>query len=250
MSRCRLASPSPSPSFDRCAERYDELRPVDESWWEVFADLVRLGSLRGARVLEIGCGTGRLAAALAEREHARVWAVDAAPAMVERAKALGVNARVARADALPFKRGWFEAVAMRMVAHLLDRSRAFPEAQRVLGAGGRLVIATHDPESFEQVWFAPFFPSFLELERGRFPGEETLRRELAAAGFGDVVVERRTQPRQLTRERALDILRSQAYSTFELLPPDEYAAGVRRAEADLPPQVDYAVHWLLATAST
>jgi ubiquinone/menaquinone biosynthesis C-methylase UbiE len=248
VSRCRLASPSPS--FDRCAERYDELRPVDDSWWEVFGDLVRLGNLRGRRVLEVGCGTGRMAAALAEREHARVWAVDAAPAMVERASALGVNARVARAAALPFKPGWFDAVVMRMVAHLLDRSRAFPEAQRVLGAGGRIAIATHDPESFDRVWFAPFFPSFLELERSRFPGEERLRGELVAAGFGEVVVERRIQPRQITREHALDILRSQAYSTFELLPPAEYAAGVARAEADLPAHVDYAVHWLLAAAST
>src|SRR5262245_38457798 len=97
------SSPSPSgqPSFDRCAARYDELRPVDENWWEVFDAIVRLGELRGQRVLEIGCGTGRLAEALQERELARVWAVDTAEEMVALAKRLGVNARVARAEALP-----------------------------------------------------------------------------------------------------------------------------------------------------
>ena len=33
-------------------------------------------------MLEVGCGTGRLAAALAERAYAKVWAVDASPEML------------------------------------------------------------------------------------------------------------------------------------------------------------------------
>ena len=131
-------------------------------------------------MLEVGCGTGRLAEALAERELARVWAVDASEAMVERARALGVNARVARAEALPFKQGWYDAVVMRMVIHLLDRRRAFAEAARVLGPEGRLVIATEDPASFDDVWFARYFPSVPELDRARFPSAEALREELAA----------------------------------------------------------------------
>jgi ubiquinone/menaquinone biosynthesis C-methylase UbiE len=75
------SSPSPSGGaiFDRCAARYDELRPVDGNWWELFDALVRLGGLRGRRVLDVGCGTGRLAEALTERASARVWAVDPSP---------------------------------------------------------------------------------------------------------------------------------------------------------------------------
>src|SRR5437868_14457671 len=97
-----------TPSFDTKAARYDELRPVDEQWWRAYDEIVRAGDLRGRRILEVGCGTGRLAHALAERDLARVWAVDASPEMVAHAKALGVNARLARAEALPFKNGWFE----------------------------------------------------------------------------------------------------------------------------------------------
>ena len=78
-------STSPAESaFDRCAARYDELRPVDDNWWQLFERLVELGELRGVRVVEVGCGTGRLADALAERALARVWAVDASPEMVAR----------------------------------------------------------------------------------------------------------------------------------------------------------------------
>ena len=65
--------------FGPRAASYDRVRPVDESWWEVFELIVREADLRGRRVLDVGCGTGRLSAALAERGGARVWGVDASP---------------------------------------------------------------------------------------------------------------------------------------------------------------------------
>jgi ubiquinone/menaquinone biosynthesis C-methylase UbiE len=222
---------------------------VDANWWEVYDGLVRLGELRGARVLEVGCGTGRLAQALEERELARVWAVDSSEAMVGRAKALGVNARVARAEALPFKEGWFDAVVMRMVVHLVDRSRALSEAVRVLGPQGRAVIATEDPASFDNVWFTRYFPSVPELDGSRFPSSEALRAELAAAGLPEVRIEQLSQRREISREQALDLIRSKAFSTFDLLPPAEYAAGLALAEAELPERFEYRFDWLLAVAS-
>jgi SAM-dependent methyltransferase len=238
----------PSPSFDRCAARYDELRPVDENWWELFETIVGLGSLRGERVLEIGCGTGRLAQALDEKALARVWAVDASSEMVARTKSLGVNARVARAEALPFKRSWFGAAVMRMVVHLVDRPRALAEAARVLAPSGRLVVATEDPAGFDDVWFARWFPSVPALERTRFPDEPALRAELAVAGLPVVRVERLSQARTISREQALDVIRSKAYSTFELLPPEEYERGLAQAEADHPDELAYTFDWLIAVA--
>jgi ubiquinone/menaquinone biosynthesis C-methylase UbiE len=235
-------------SFDRCAARYDELRPVDERWWESYEAIVAAGDLRAKRILEVGCGTGRLSEALEQRALARVWAVDASGEMVARAKSLGVNARVARAEALPFKAGWFDAVVMRMVVHLVDRGRAFAEAARVLRPEGVLVIATEDPASFDEVWFATYFPSVPELERSRFPGEEALWRELAEAGLPNVEVTRLAQARTITRERALDVFRSKAYSTFELLPPAEYDSGIALAEAELPDELSYRFRWLVLSA--
>jgi SAM-dependent methyltransferase len=234
--------------FDRCAARYDELRPVDANWWELFELLVELGELRGVRVLEIGAGTGRLAQALEEGALARVWAVDASAEMVGRAKSLGVNARVARAEALPFKRGWFDAAVMRMSLHLLDRPRALSEVARILAPAGRLAVATEDPARFDDVWFARWFPSVPELDGARFPDEPTLRAELAAAGLSDVRVEHLTQARRISREHALDVIRSKAFSTFELLPPEEYAEGLARAESEAPEPVEYEFHWLVAVA--
>ena len=235
--------------FDSRAARYEELRPVDDNWWEIFEALVRLGELRGARVLELGCGTGRFTQALEERELARVCAIDSSEAMVERAKAIGVNARRARAEALPFKEGWFDAVVTRMVIHLVDRPRAFAQAARVLAPQGRFAIATEDPASFDDVWFTRFFPSVPELDRARFPSADGLRAELVAAGLPGVQIEQLRQRRTISRERAMDVIRSRAFSTFDLLPPDEYAAGLAQAEEELPDQFEYCFDWLLAVAT-
>jgi ubiquinone/menaquinone biosynthesis C-methylase UbiE len=235
--------------FDGRAARYEELRPIDANWWELFEALVRLGGLRGERILEVGSGTGRLAEALEQRELARVWTVDASEAMVARAKGLGVNARVGRAEALPFKAGWFDAVVMRMVLHLVRRGQALEQAARVLRPGGRLVIATEDPDSFDDVWFARFFPSVPEIERMRFPSADALRLELAAAGFETVELERLRQHREQTREHAVDLIRSKGFSTFDLLDPAEYDEGLARAEAELPDRFEYSFDWLIAVAT-
>jgi ubiquinone/menaquinone biosynthesis C-methylase UbiE len=238
----------PQVDFDPKAARYDDLRPVDDAWWESFAAIVRAGDLRGRRVVEVGCGTGRFAKALEERELARVWAVDPSPSMVARAKGLGVNARVARGESLPFKQGWFDRGAMRMVAHLVNRPRVFAELGRVLSAEGRLIVATEDPATFDDVWLTRFFPSAVEIERARFPDEAELRDELTTAGFARPAFERLDVVRPLTRDHTLATIREKAFSTFDLLPAEEYDAGLARAEAELPETFEHRFRWLLAVA--
>jgi len=237
-----------SAHFDELAPRYDELRPVDEQWWALFDLLVELGDLRGRRVLELGAGTARLSQGLAERAYARAWAVDASPAMVAEARANGVTAKVARAEELPFRDGSFDRSVARMAVHLFDRPRAFGEVRRVLRANGRLLIATSDPLAFAEHWLTPFFPSLPEVEHARFPDEAALREELGAAGFERLSFERLTQRRTVTRGRVLAIVRGRAFSTFDLLPPEEYDAGLARLEVELAGPVTYSFRWLVAVA--
>jgi ubiquinone/menaquinone biosynthesis C-methylase UbiE len=243
-----MSSPATSDHFARLAASYDALRPADDRWWQVFAAIVESGDLRGRRVLDLGCGTGRFAAALAEREVARVWGVDASEQMVAIARGNGVNAKLAAAERLPFKAGWFDRAVVRMAVHLFDRPRAFAELRRVLADDGRLVVATTDPEHFHEHWLDAWFPSFTGIDVARFPAAAVLERELADAGF-DVRIERLEQPAEIDRDDALDKIRGRAFSTFELLPPGEYEAGLARAEAGLPSRVRYRAVWLLAVAS-
>ena len=241
---------TPAPDFGRLAGRYDELRPVDEQWHELFELLVREGGLVARRVLEVGCGTGALAAALAAK-GARVWGVDAEPAMLEVARAripAGVGLKEARAEALPFKDGWFDRVVMRLVLHLLDRPAALAEARRVLGPEGRLAVATFDPVHFDGFWLNGLFPSLADIDRARFPTSAQLEAECAAAGFTAARVVRLSQRRALPREAALARIRGSYISTLQLLEPGELAEGIARAERELPGEVDVRVEWLIVVA--
>jgi trans-aconitate 2-methyltransferase len=70
------------------------------------------------RVLDAGCGTGRVTAALAERlPRGQVLAVDGSPAMVEQARErLGDDARVWVADLLELEAPVVEYIRLNILA--------------------------------------------------------------------------------------------------------------------------------------
>jgi SAM-dependent methyltransferase len=209
------------------------------------------GDLRGRRVLEVGCGTGQLAATLAERVASRVWAVDSEPAMVDvasRRVPQAVGLKVASAEQLPFRDGAFERAVLRLVVHLVDRDRALPELRRVLAPGGRAVIATFQPAHFDGVWLEPFFPSVGRIDRTRFPDPVVLESELRAAGFATARTVSLVQRRTIGRAEALERIRGRHISTFDLLAEDELAAGTERAERELPDTVEVRLDWAIVVA--
>ena len=212
--------------------------------------LVEEGGLVGRRVLDVGCGTGRLAVALAER-GARVWGVDPSEAMLAEAKAHAegkIALKRASAEALPFKDGWFEAMVFRLVIHLLDRPRAFVEAARVLAPGGRIVIATFAPESLGRFWVSRVFPAIVDIDRARFPTEEDLKRELTGAGFEHARTRRLPQSGRLGREDALERIRGRYISTLRMLDEEALVQGLARAERELSDVVEDEREWLVVVA--
>jgi SAM-dependent methyltransferase len=236
--------------YARLAPNYDRLRPTDENWWEVFGAMVEHGDLLSRRILDVGCGTGVLAAALAER-GSRVWGVDESEEMLAEAApraGRGVAFKQGRAESLPFKNGWFERVLFRLVVHVVDRPRAFAESRRVLVSGGRVVIGTFDPEHFDRYWLNDYFPEVAEIDRTRFPDALGLGAELASAGFASPSVTRISQVRRLARKDALERIRGRFISTLALLEDDAYAAGLARAERELPEFVKNRLEWLVIAA--
>ncbi len=181
---------------------------------------------------------------------AKAWGVDASPEMLEvaRGRAQGAGVKLGPAEELPFKDGWFERATMWLVAHLVDRQRAFAEARRVLAPEGRLAVATFDPAYFDQFWLNELFPSMEAADRARFPSGDELAAELRAADFADVRLRRLSQRGSLDRETALERIRGKHISTFDLISDEEYEAGLARAEHELPERFDYRVEWLIATA--
>jgi SAM-dependent methyltransferase len=199
-------------------------------------------------VLDIGCGTGRTAAALADR-GSRVWGIEPSPEMAALARERVSTVKVAPAERLPFKDAWFERAVMWLVIHLLDRPQAFAEAKRVLAPDGRLVVATFDPLHFERYWLNRFFPSLESIDRARFPEPAMLQDELEAAGFSSVRLIPLSQRAEIGRNAALERVRGRFISPLQLLDQEELSAGLERMEAELPEQNEYRLEWVVAVAS-
>jgi ubiquinone/menaquinone biosynthesis C-methylase UbiE len=200
-------------------------------------------------VLDVGCGTGRFAAALGRK--AKVWGIDASPEMLAVARTRvprNVRLKQATADRPPFRDGWFDRTVYWLVIHLLDRPAAFAASHRLLDVGGRACIATFDPAHFDHYWANRFFPNMERLDRERFPTEGELEQELKGAGFSSVRMLHHVQRDSIDRDEALLKLRGKHISTFDLLDPAEYEQGLEEAEAQLPQQVDTSLYWLLCFA--
>ena len=122
------------------AERYAKSRPY-------FHPLVvdRIKERRGSygrfmRALDVGCGTGQSAVAVAQIAD-EVIGVDVSRAMLAQAPA---HARItyvaAPAERLPFDDGGFDLMTAGLAFHWFKRDAALREAQRLLCPGGWLVI--------------------------------------------------------------------------------------------------------------
>lgn len=111
------------------------------------------GDVAGRRVLDVGCGSGLLSAAL-RAKGARMTGFDGSPAMIELARRrLGESAQLQVADLgrpLPFAHGAFDDVVMSLVLHYLrDWDAPLAELRRVLKPGGRLLLSVNHPAVYK-----------------------------------------------------------------------------------------------------
>ncbi|MDX6768074.1 MAG: class I SAM-dependent methyltransferase [Elusimicrobiota bacterium] len=158
--------------YDRWAAVYDtDGNPATALEERAFARWRRGRRLRGARVLDLGCGTGRHALALAAA-GARVAGVDLSAGMLAAARAKDRAGqvdwrRVAPGRRLPFPSARFAAVVSGLVLeHVRDLRGFFAEARRVCAPGGELFVsamhpamllrgsraAFHDPDTGEKTY--------------------------------------------------------------------------------------------------
>jgi SAM-dependent methyltransferase len=146
--------------------------------------LISLAGLkRGDRVLDVGCGTGQLTAALAESVGGEnVAALDPAAAVVEvcRARVPAADVRVGSADALPFADAEFDAVFAQLVINLVDDPlAAVREMARVAQVGAPVVACVWDDEEM------PLLRSFWDATRAAAPEATANVSDRAQVGLAD-----------------------------------------------------------------
>lgn len=132
------------------AAAYDHFGMLQFEHGKQLTELLHIA--RGESVLDVGAGTGRLAAHVAEivGEGGRVVAIDPLPLRIDMARARAARqfeAKVGRAEDLSaFDDNSFDVVYLNSVFHWVeDKARALREIYRVLQPGGRLGVNCHDP---------------------------------------------------------------------------------------------------------
>ena len=153
------SAPTTNPDARAADDRLDELERAgwarqsatyDDGFGALAAGVhgAMLDAAAGHRLLDVGCGTGRLAAAAAER-GARVTATDVVHDMVARTAVAvpGVHVLRAALPHLPFPDGAFDAaVGAFVVNHVADPPAALRELRRVVRPGGRVVLSCWDAD--------------------------------------------------------------------------------------------------------
>ena len=170
-------------TFRTPAEAYD--RHIGRYAPQLARALIKAVGVRsGEAALDVGCGPGALTQRLVEELGADVCAIDTSERMVELARARGIDARVADAEALPYDDASFDLVfAGWVLYHVPDLRKAIAECARVLTRNGRLVASTYREDNIAELWklIDPSIPPRDPLSFSHANGAELL-----SAAFGQV----------------------------------------------------------------
>lgn len=227
------------------AATYHRISDPQLAWGRTVA--ARLAPAPGERILDVGCGTGRLTAEMAEVPETAVVGLDRSAPMLAEAVArrapyggqtpvVGLHTSLmyvqGDAEALPFAAA-FDAVFSNAAFHWVpDHDRLFESMHGALKAGGRLVAQCGGAGNLRQLYGRarvlmadPRYARFYEgwQDPLRFEGIDATRARLHAVGFDDIDVSLTAAP-----------TRFDASETFA-----EFIASVclRHERARLPPDL-------------
>ena len=126
-------------------------RRIDASEKRLIQRLLRAP---GRRILDLGCGHGRLAPCYLDR-YDKIVLFDGAISLLRQARAaLGERAIYVAGDArrIPFRQGAFDSVLLiRVIQHFRDVPACLREARRVLVRRGRLVFSYHNKRNLRRI---------------------------------------------------------------------------------------------------
>jgi ubiquinone/menaquinone biosynthesis C-methylase UbiE len=225
-------SPRPNLDFDQRATEYSRHRKIHPG---VVKELVESDLFSPKTcVLDVGCGTGNYAMALAEATGCRIAGIDPSRRMLDRARdaASWESLVQGSAESLPFPRESFDVVmSTDVIHHIGDRDAYFNEAARVLRPEGHIVTVTDSHDDIPRRRpLSSHFPETVSVELQRYPPVPQLLEEMARAGF---VEPRLVEVSQNYRLDDIQPYRDRAFSSLLLIDEEAFRRGISRLEADL-----------------
>lgn len=222
--------------FSRMATVYDAGRVLPAEAMETWRAAIErhVDPLAVTRVLDLGCGTGRFSAAIADWFTAEVIGIEPSGEMI-RAAAKQRHIRVVyvrgRAEDLPLANrscdwAWLSTV----VHHFEDIERAACELRRVVRPGGVVLVRNWFPGGEDVIHFN-YWPRAKRIAE-TFPTVSDVAEAFSVAGFTMQAAESVPQASAHGLREAYERLRLRADTTLQLLSDEEFKEGLQRLEAD------------------
>ncbi len=159
---------------------------IDQHWQ---ADEHGFRPLEGRTALDVGCGAGLLAEPLA-RLGAKVTAIDAAPELIEVAKAHAAGAGLAidyRAIAVENLTGTYDLVtAMEVVEHVADPRAFLASLAARLAPGGLMILSTPNRTAWSRLLTITLAEGFGQIPKGTHHYEDFITPTEMTAMLADV----------------------------------------------------------------
>jgi SAM-dependent methyltransferase len=184
-----------------------------------------------ARILDVGCASGRLLANLRARGFARVTGLDPSPSCAAAAKRLyGIDVKAMTLDGLARTGDRFDLVILvGVLEHLRDLDASFAQLRRLLSRDGRLYVEVPDVTAFADWPNAPY--QDFSTEHINFFSPASLRNLMRRHGFVPEFVE------QNHREQSYRTVMSNISAVYRMVDADgdapierdrDTAAGLER----------------------
>ena len=218
---------------------YTEIsKTYDKDRWypkRLIKEIIDFGSFKdGMKILDIGCGTGNVAFQLSELINGCIIGVDISMSMLTMAKekALTVVCTDIDNNPFPFPNNSFDTVVGAYFIHQLNNTRfLLSECYRIL-QGGVLVLLTfsHEQIEYHHPLIKQFFPSYIDIDRKRFPDIPRIDDQLKSVGFSDIKHQEVLVEDFTIDQKYLDKVKNKNVTTYHLLSQEEYELGVKRLE--------------------
>lgn len=137
-------------------EAYAEfLANWDSNFYAKYADTLR-PEAAGARVLDVGCGTGQVLERL-DKAGYEAYGVDVSEPNIARARRVSGRCQKYDGRRLPFADGYFaSAGALNVLEHVEEPEAFIAELTRVVARGGKIVLSS--PNFFRVLGFRDYHP--------------------------------------------------------------------------------------------
>jgi ubiquinone/menaquinone biosynthesis C-methylase UbiE len=236
--------------YNKIAGSYDQGRFLSEQNIDLWIGLILkyARAAEGARLLDLGCGTGRFSIPIAEKLRYSVTGADSSPDMLDIARQKDrnriVNWEVRDAQYLTYPDASFDVIFMSHLLHHCDNPRkVIDDCWRILDERGAILIRHGAIEQIRDDVEHTFFPETLAIDEARVFTVKKLENYLKDAGFSGVVSEEVTQQTYATSTDHLKAVTVKSTSVLTMIPPDAFAKGISRFQKHIAKDPDDP--WLL-----